>query len=171
MLSGFDSPTTVGVFTRLWLPAFGANDALTVKAAWQGIEGDGPLAYALDFGWTQPRGYLHFVEDYAVWPDDNVGLSLQYATPLCYPDVGISGVVLLKRVRLGVFADAMAWRGLDSMGGERWSGMVTCGGDVWIDTSWFRLPSQGDLSLRVSLYKDALHKGAPVVSAGVNVNF
>lgn len=171
MLAGFDSPTTVGVFTRLWLPAFGANDALTVKAAWQGIEGDGPLAYALDFGWTQPRGYLHFVEDYAVWPDDNVGLSLQYATPLCYPDVGISGVVLLKRVRLGVFADAMAWRGLDSMGGERWSGMVTCGGDVWIDTSWFRLPSQGDLSLRVSLYKDALHKGAPVVSAGVNVNF
>ena len=171
MLAGFDTPTTVGVFARALLPGFGANDGFTVKASWQGIEGDGPVGYSLDFGWAQPRGFNHFVGSYPYWPDDNAGLSVQYATPLCYPDVGVSGVMLLKRIRLSLFADGMTWRGLNGIGRSAYGLMATCGGDLYLDTSWFRLPSEGDLSLRLSLYEDALHWGRPVISGGVSVNF
>ena len=171
MLGGFESPTTVGLFARAYLPAFGANDGFTLKVSWQGIEGNGPLNYALDFGWGAPRGFDHFMDSHPYWPDDNVGLSLQYATPLCYPDVGISGVVLLKRVRLAVFADGLAWRGLDSVGRSTYGAMATCGGDLYLDTSWFRLPSEGDLSVRLSLYEDAIRWGRPVISGGVSVSF
>ena len=171
MMGGFESPTTVGVFGRVYTPAFGANDGFTVKASWQGIEGNGPVGYALDFGWGHPRGFDHFVENYPYWPDDNVSLSVQYNTPLCYPDVGVSGVVLLKRVRLGLFADGMAWRGLNGLGRSAMGVMATCGGELWLDTSWFRLPSEGDLSIRLALYEDAIHWGVPVISGGVSVNF
>ena len=170
-VAGFDCPTTVSLFARAYLPGFGANDGFTMKASWQGIEGDGPLNYAVNFGWGEPRGFSHFVGKHPYWPDDNVGLSLQYATPLCYPDVGVSGVVLLKRVRLSLFADGLAWRGLNSLGQSALGAMATCGGDLYLDTSWFRLPSEGDLSLRLSLYEDAIHWGRPVISGGVSVNF
>ena len=111
------------------------------------------------------------MENYPYWPDDNVGLSVQYNTPLCYPDVGVSGVVLLKRVRLGLFADGFAWRGLNGLGRSAMGVMATCGGELWLDTSWFRLPSEGDLSIRLALYEDAIHWGVPVISGGVSVNF
>lgn len=171
MLGGFETPTTVGAFVRAYLPGFGLNDGLTLKGSWQGIVGNGPLGYSLDFRWGQPRGFERFVGNYNYWPDDNTSLSLQYSTPLCYPDVGIKGVVLLKRVRLSLFADGLLWRGLNQMGASEIDGMVTVGGDVWLDTSWFRLPAEGDLSLRVSCYADALHRDRPMISVGAGINF
>lgn len=167
MLGSFDAPTTIGLFARAYTPAFGANDGFTLKASWQGIEGDGPLGYALDFGWLIPRGVRS-----TIYPDDMVGGSVQYDTPLCYPDWGASGVVMLKRVRLSLFADTL-WGRVPTAEGEprKWSDATTFGGDLWLDTSWLRLPEQGDLTLRIGCYFDRHEWHKPTFSAGVNLNF
>lgn len=167
MLSAFSSPTTVGLFARAYTPAFGANDGFTLKASWQGIEGDGPLGYALDFGWLVPRGMIT-----AIYPDDLVGGSVQYDTPLCYPDWGVSGIVMVKRVRASLFVDTLWGREPTAEGTPRkWSDATTFGADLWIDTSWLRLPEQGDLTLRVGCYIDRHEWQKPTFSAGINLNF
>ncbi len=158
--------TSYGLFGRLYTPAFGANDGFTVRASYQGIGGSGPLGYSLNFGWLNPRGIRT-----VVYPDDQVGLSLQYDTPLCYPDVGISGVVLLKRLRLSLFAETLQGRLWTESGERVWRGAKCVGADLWADTSWLRLPEQGDLTIKVGAYFDLDEWRKPTFTAGLNLNF
>lgn len=165
-LSTMETPTTIGLFTRAYTPAFGANDGFTWKASYQGLLGSGPLGYAVNFGWLEPRGLRT-----TVYPDDQIGVGLQYDTPLLYPDRGIGGIVLLKRVRASLFVESLQGRLWMSDGRRVWQGATTFGGDIWLDTSWLRLPSQGDLSFRLGCYFDAKEVSKPTFSAGFGVNF
>lgn len=164
-LEPFVTPYTVGLFGRAYTPAFGANDGFTWCASWQGIEGNGPLGYAPQFNWLIPRGART-----SVYPDNLTGLSVQYDTPLCYPDWGWSGVVLVKRLRLGAFVDTL-WGFLSNGTRSVSSNITTVGCDLRVDTSWLRLPSQGDLTLRVGCYFDVRDLGHPTPSFGIGTNF
>lgn len=166
ILHGIETPTTFGAFARAYVPGFGANDGFTLKASWQDIMGNGPVGYALDFGWMQPRGMRT-----ALFPDERIGGGVEYNTPLCYPDVGWSGVVLLKRVRATLFAEGLYGRLWTKDGSKRWGGSVTFGTDVWLDTSWLRLPDQGDLTFKLGLYVDPNHWNEPTITGGLNLNF
>lgn len=165
-LAPFATTTTAGLFARAYTPAFGANDGFTWKASYQGIMGSGPLNYSVDFGWLAPRGLRT-----QIYPDDQLGFGVQYDTPLCYPDRGIEGIVMLKRVRGSLFAEGLAGRLWTDSPTPIWDGTVCVGGDVWLDTSWLRLPEQGDLSFRVGCYFDLREPSKPTFSAGFNVNF
>lgn len=162
----FATPTTLGAYLRAYTPTFGLNDGFTLRASWQGFEGDGALNYALDFGWLTPRGGRT-----TIYPDDQLGGSVQYDTPLCYPDWGVSGVVMVKRLRASLFVDTL-WGRLWTESGRRvWSDATTFGADLWADTSWLRLPEQGDLTLRLGLYFDIRHLSKPTIAGGLNLNF
>jgi hypothetical protein len=156
----------VGLFARAYTPAFGANDGLTWKASYQDILGSGPLNYSIDFGWLIPRGLRT-----QIYPDDQIGLGVQYDTPLLYPDRGIEGIVLLKRVRGSLFAESLMGRLWTDSPKAIWDGTVCVGGDVWLDTSWLRLPDQGDISFRLGCYFDTRELSKPTFSAGFSVNF
>lgn len=161
-----ETPVTWGLYTRFFAPAFGANDGFTMRASYQGIVGSGPLGHSLDFGWLTPRGILSMV-----YPDDRIGGSVQYDVPLCYPDWGVSGVVMIKRVRASLFVDTLWGRLWMEDGSRKWEGATTFGGDVFVDTSWLRLPSQGDLSLKFGLYFDTQHLAKPTFTSGFALNF
>lgn len=165
-LVGFETPTTWALFARAYTPAFGANDGFTLKASWQDIAGEGPLNYALDFGWLQPRGVRS-----TIYPDDMIGGSVQYDTPLCYPDWGVKGLVSIKRLRLGLFVDSL-WGRVPTAEGEprKWEDATTFGADLWIDTSWLRLPEQGDVTFRVGCYFDRKVLLKPTITGGVALN-
>lgn len=165
-LQSFETPTTIGAYLRAYTPAFGLNDGFTLRASWQGIVGNGPLNYMLDFGWLSPRGSRT-----QVYPDDLLGGSLQYDAPLAYPDWGIKGVVMIKRLRGSLFVDTLWGRLWKADGKNEWSDTTTFGADLWIDTSWFRLPEQGDLTFRVGSYFDIRHLSKPTISGGLNLNF
>ncbi len=165
-LMPFESPTTLGVYARINTPAFGANDGFTVRASYQDIVGNGPIGCALDFGWLSPRGMRS-----SVYPDDLVGGSVQYDAPLCYPDLGIRGVVMLKRVRASLFVDTLWGRLWTEDGSRQWGGATTFGGDVYLDTSWLRLPPQGDLSIKLGLYFDTQFLSEPTFTGGLALNF
>ncbi len=165
-LAPFQTTTTVGLFARAYTPAFGANDGLTWKASYQDILGSGPLNYSIDFGWLIPRGLRT-----QIYPDDQIGLGVQYDTPLLYPDWGVEGIVLLKRVRGSLFAESLMGRLWTNSPKAIWDGTVCVGGDVWLDTSWLRLPDQGDISFRLGCYFDTRELSKPTFSAGFSVNF
>ena len=156
----------MGAFLRAYTPAFGANDGFTLRASWQDIVGNGALNYSLDFGWLVPRGART-----EVYPDDLVGYSVQYDTPLCYPDWGAKGVVMLKRVRASLFIDSLWGRMWREDKARVWSDATTFGTDLWFDTSWLRLPEQGDLTIRLGLYFDSRELSKPTLSGGLNLNF
>ncbi len=162
----FDTPTTLGAYLRAYTPAFGLNDGFTLRASWQGFEGNGALNYALDFGWLTPRGMRSTVS-----PDDTIGGSVQYDVPLCYPDWGASGIVMIKRVRASLFVDTLWGRVWREDGARMWSDATTLGVDLWADTSWLRLPEQGDLTFRVGCYFDRRYLSKPTFSGGLNLNF
>lgn len=165
-LESFETPTTIGAYLRAYTPAFGLNDGFTMRASWQNFLGSGALNYALDFGWLSPRGIRS-----VVYPDDLFGGSLQYDTPLTYPDWGLKGIVMVKRLRASLFVDTL-WGRLWTESGERaWSDATTFGVDLWADTSWLRLPEQGDLTLRLGCYFDVRHLSKPTISGGLNLNF
>ena len=165
-LMPFESPVTVGAYARINTPAFGANDGFTLRASYQGIMGDGPLGTALDFGWLKPRGVRS-----SVYPDDVMGGSLQYDVPLCYPDLGIRGIVMLKRVRMSLFVDTLWGRMWTEDGSRKWGDATTFGGELYLDTSWLRLPSQGDLSIKLGLYFDTRFLSEPTFTSGFALNF
>ena len=165
-LAPFETTSTVGAFLRAYTPAFGANDGFTLRASWQDIVGNGALNYSLDFGWLVPRGART-----EVYPDDLVGYSVQYDTPLCYPDWGAKGVVMLKRVRASLFVDSLWGRMWREDKARVWSDATTFGTDLWFDTSWLRLPEQGDLTIRLGLYFDSRELSKPTLSGGLNLNF
>lgn len=162
----FATPSTLAAYMRAYTPAFGLNDGFTLRASWQDVMGSGPLNYALDFAMLLPRGQLTMV-----YPDDQIGGSLQYDTPLCYPDWGISGIVMLKRVRASLFIDSLWGRVWTESGRRLWSDATTFGTDLWLDTSWLRLPEQGDLTIRVGCYFDTRALSKPTISGGLNLNF
>lgn len=165
-IASFETTTTIGAYMRAYTPAFGLNDGFTLRASWQGIEGNGALNYTLDFGWISPRGMRS-----EVYPDDLWGGSLQYDTPLAYPDWGAKGIVMVKRLRASLFVDTL-WGRLWTESGERvWSDATTFGVDLWADTSWLRLPEQGDLTLRLGCYFDTRHLSHPTITGGLNLNF
>lgn len=167
-----NTPTTIGAFARFYLPGFGANDGFMARVSYQDILGRGPLNYALNFSWLTPRGsHLVAAEDVA-WPDSQVGGSLQYSAPLCYPDVGVTGVMLLKRVRYNLFVDALVGKRPVSGGVVGYRGYFTTGADLYADTSWFRLPEQADVSLRLSCYYVPIAREQKVsLSVGANISF
>lgn len=166
-LAAIETPLTVGAFVRGYLPGFGANDGFTVEGFWQDICGDGPLSTALGLGWLQPRG-LRTV----IYPDENVAASLQYNTPLWYPDRGIEGIVLIKRLSLSLFADGIVGRlWTEDRGVRMMDGTVTFGANLTVDSSWLRLPEQGDLTFRAGIYFDARDLAHPTPSFGMNLNF
>lgn len=166
VVHGIETPTTFGLFARAYLPGFGANDGLTVKASWQDIMGSGPIGYALNFEWLKPRGLQT-----TILPDEQIGGSIEYSAPLCYPDVGVEGIVLLKRVRGSLFADALYGKVWTKDKSKQWSGVVTFGGELWLDTSWLRLPDQGDLTFRLGCYIDPYNWRKPTFTGGLNLNF
>lgn len=165
-LASFETTTTVGLLAKANTPAFGANDGFTLKASYMGIEGSGPLGYSVNLAWLTPRGLRT-----TVYPDDQIGYSLQYDVPLLYPDRGIKGLVMLKRVRGSLFVEGLQGRIWTSDGSRVWRGATTFGGDIWLDTSWLRLPPQGDLSFRVGCYFDTQELQKPTFSGGFSVNF
>ena len=165
-----ETPTTLGLFGRIYTPGFGLNDSFTIRASYQNVEGNGPLNYAVNLGWLTPRGSTHF-DDTRALPDNQVGASVEYITPLCYPEVGIEGIVLLKQVSLSLFGDLLVAGANYKVGGYMYKGPWSVGANLMADTSWLRLPSQGDLSLRASCYFVSGHLGRPVLSAGASVAF
>ncbi|MBO7198234.1 MAG: hypothetical protein J6V28_05520 [Tidjanibacter sp.] len=160
------TPTTVGLFARAYTPAFGRNDGFTLRASYQDICGSGPLGYSVDFGWLQPRGLRT-----TIYPDDQIGYSVQYNTPILYPDWGLRGIFLLKRISVGLFADGLYGRLWMEDKSRRWDGTTTFGLDLQMDTSWLRLPDQGDLTIRAGLYIDPRDPSHPTPSFGLNLNF
>ncbi len=165
-LAPFATTTTVGLLARAYTPAFGVNDGFTLKASYMGIEGSGPLGHTVDFGWLTPRGLRA-----TIYPDDRVGYSVQYDTPICYPDAGLSGIVMLKRIRASLFVEGLYGRLWTESGARLWRGTSTFGSDVWFDTSWLRLPKQGDITFRVGFYFDPTDLLNPTISGGFNLNF
>ncbi len=165
-----ETPATLGLYGRLYTPAFGLNDGFTIRATYQNIVGNGPLNYAVNMGWLTPRGSTHFEDTYAL-PDNQVGASVEYCTPLCYPEVGIEGIVLLKRLSLSLFGDVLVAGANYTDGGFMYKGPWSVGANLMADTSWLRLPEQGDLSLRLSCYLVGGHLNRPVFSAGASVAF
>ena len=165
-LTSFETPTTIGAYLRAYTPAFGLNDGFTLRASWQSFEGNGALNYALDFGWLTPRGIRT-----QVYPDDLFGGSLQYDTPLAYPDWGAQGIVMIKRLRGSLFVDTLCGRVWTESGERVWSDATTFGVDLWADTSWLRLPEQGDLTFRLGCYFDTRHLSHPTIAGGLNLNF
>lgn len=162
----FATPTTWGVFARLFTPAFGANDGFTLRASYQDIAGSGPLGYALNFGWIKPRG-----QRTSVYPDDMIGGSVQYDVPICYPDWGVSGIVQIKRLRGSLFVDTLWGRLWMADGSRRWGDATTCGGELYVDTSWLRLPEEGDVTFKVGLYFDTRELLKPTFTGGLALNF
>ena len=165
-LAPFETTASVGLYAQAYTPAFGANDGFTWKAFYQGILGSGPLNYSVDLGWLTPRGLRT-----QIYPDDQLGWSVQYTTPLLYPDRGIEGIVMLKRVRGALFVESLSGRLWTSDRSIRRDGTVTLGGEMWLDTSWLRLPEQGDLSFRLGCYFDSRELSKPTFSGGFSVNF
>ena len=165
-LAPFQTPTTWGAFARFYTPAFGANDGFTLRASYQDIAGSGPLGYALNFGWLIPRG-----QRTSIYPDDMIGGSVQYDTPVCYPDWGVSGIVMIKRVRALLFVDTLWGRMWMEDGSRRWGDATTFGGDIYVDTSWLRLPEEGDLTIKLGLYFDTCAFTKPTFTGGLALNF
>lgn len=166
VLTPFETPTTWGAFARFYLPAFGANDGFTLRASYQDIAGSGPIGYALNFGWLTPRG-----QRTSIYPDDMIGGSVQYDVPLCYPDWGWSGVVMIKRVRASLFVDSLWGRLWMEEGVRRWTDATTFGTDIFVDTSWLRLPEEGDVTFKMGLYFDTRELLKPTFTGGLALNF
>lgn len=167
------TPVTCGIYAKFYTPAFGRNDGFTLRFAHTDITGNGPLNYAVDFGWLVPRGSTRFTDKF-VWPDNRYGASVDYVAPLWYPDAGIPGVVLLKRVRMSLFGDYLQGDKITAgPTGPQWTRSVafSFGGNLCFDTSWFRLPQEADMALQLSCYLVGGHEDSPVFGVGVEMNF
>ncbi len=166
-----ETPLTVGLYGRVQTPGLGLNDGFTLRASYQNILGNGPVNYAVNLGWMSVRGAAHFEDTAYVLPDNQVGASVEYCTPLCYPNVGLEGIVLLKRLSLSLFGETLMAGANYKDGGWGYKGPWSVGANLVADTAWLRLPEQGDLGLRLSCYFVSGHLHRPVFSAGASVAF
>ena len=90
--------SVMSLFGRAYLPGIGPNHAITLRANYQDILGEGYYTYFL--GDLQPRGLRS-----SILPIDYYALSADYEAPIFYPDRGLRGVLLIKRVRAAIGYD------------------------------------------------------------------
>ncbi|MBN1415490.1 MAG: hypothetical protein JW973_10350 [Bacteroidales bacterium] len=75
--------------------------------------------------------------------------SVDYALPLCYPDLGIGSIVYLKRIRTNLFADFGT--GKDAIINKTY---FSSGIDLLFDVNVFRLLAEIDLGIRVAVTRN-----------------
>ncbi len=113
--------------------------------------------YTFESGGVYPRGYA-----YAEQSGVLVG-SLDYRLPLGYPDVGLGGLVYVKRLKADLFYD----HGIVGEGGE-FSMMRSAGLELVADTSFLRSLGALGLGVRASWLID---EGAPSVEPVLGGSF
>lgn len=166
-----DNLTTVSLLGRIYLPGIGRHHSLALRANYQNLLGSG--TYVQSFTDLVPRGLSS-----APLPMDYRAAAVDYQLPLCYPDWGLRGIFLLKRIRLNVYYDYAQYRNylMSRFAKNQWGLPATMhrstawsyGGTLYLDTSLLRLPSQADLAIALSLYCPS-DKSKPQFSLGVTL--
>ncbi len=152
-----DSETSaVSLYGRLYAPGLAANHSLSLRANYQDLLGRGYYTWYLSD--LFPRGTAG-----SLLPVDYSAFSVDYELPLFYPDGGIRGLVLLKRVRGGIGYDYAQYTsyfastrslneaGLPNIFNQR-SAVYSIGGSIVLDMVPLRMPSAAQFSLRLQLF-------------------
>lgn len=161
--SNFASLATL--FGRLWLPGILPHNSIEVAASYQNSiggyrfpNGYRPLMYCSSQ--LTPRGYTSA----EIVAQDYSACSLNYRLPLCYPEWGISSLLYIKRIRLGVGYDAAQF----NYRGNRYA-LWSVGGEVAFDFNLLRMPSAATSSLTISCFRPK--KGGSWISASLGLPF
>lgn len=160
-----DFASLATLFGRVWLPGLLPHNSIEVAASYQNSiggyrfpNGYRPLMYRS----TQllPRGY----SSAEIISQDYTSLSLNYRLPLCYPEWGISSLLYIKRIRLGVGYDAARFNDR----GNRYA-LWSVGGEVAFDFNLLRMPASATSSLTISCFRPK--KGGSWISASLGLPF
>lgn len=164
--------SVVSLFGRAYLPGIGPNHAITLRANYQDILGEGYYTYFL--GDLQPRGLRS-----SILPIDYYALSADYEAPLLYPDRGLRGVLLIKRVRAAIGYDLAYYTSFYARGDKlnddglpriykQKRSTTSVGGSVVFDVVPVRMPEQAEFSVRLSLFVPS-DTGKPYFGASVEM--
>jgi len=88
--------SAVTLKTSLYLPGFLPDNGIKIRYE---KEKQYPVRFVYGNRITLPRGYLN------LFSEDVDFISLDYVLPLLYPDLSISSLLFLKRIRTGLFYD------------------------------------------------------------------
>jgi len=137
---------SINVSANVFLPGLSANHSFHIDIDYQ--KENLLDAYRFSDGFDYPRGY-----DLSIRRDRYVKIGINYALPLWYPDVAVSGLAFLKRVKSTFFYD----HGLMTIGQfpftDRTDLMRSAGVELGFDFRFLRL-LEIDLGLRYSYLID-----------------
>jgi len=104
----YKAGSVFGIHTKLYFPGIGKHHAISIDNDWQNIINGNPIKsqtgnyyryYRLNNVFRYPRGYsdIYFDQLYA--------FRLNYMMPIWNPDLALSGLAYVKRLRLNLFHD------------------------------------------------------------------
>ena len=170
-LSGRET-SVLSLFSRAYTPGIGPNHAITLRAAYQDILGEGYYTHFISD--LQPRGLRS-----PILPVGYYAFSADYEAPLFYPDRGLRGVLLVKRIRAAIGYDFATYTSYYTKAGAvksdglpiiypRRSATTSFGGSVVFDVVPVRMPEQAEFSVRLSLFVPS-DTGKPYFGASVEM--
>ncbi len=130
----------------LYLPGIGPNHSLSFEADYQKerlLD-----SYRFSDGFNYPRGY-----DLSLRRDQFLKFGLNYAFPIWYPDVAVSGLAFLKRVKANLFYDHGLMTVSEFPFSDRTDLMRSAGIELGFDCRFLRL-LEVDLGVRYSYLMD-----------------
>ncbi len=153
------------LFGRVWLPGILPHNSIELAASYQNSMGGyrfpndyRPLMYRS--AQLLPRGY----SSSEIVAQDYLSFSGTYRLPLCYPEWGISSLLYIKRIRLGVGYDAAQFNNRGNHY-RLWS----VGGEVAFDFNLLRMPAAATSSLTLSCFRP--ERGGTWIAASLGLPF
>lgn len=138
---------TWSAFGRVYVPGLYAHHSLMLRGA---LQRQSIKTWGIRQKELFPRG-----ASYRIVPERYWSMSGDYQLPVWYPDGGIESVLYFKRVRVNVWGDFARYRDVK----RRWRNITSYGVDLTLDVVPFRLPSNMNTSITISIRKPSTEKG------------
>lgn len=135
-------------YARAYLPGITLHHGVMLRA---GVQQQSAKPYLFKYKELFPRG-----ADYEFRARNYYAGSVDYFLPLCYPDTGVSGLFFVKRIRLGLGADAARYT---SFGEGTTRNLTSYGGEIAFDFTVFRAASITQTTIKFSLFKPSDRSG------------
>lgn len=114
--------------SRIYLPGFGLNHSFAITTSYQKERIFNKYQFSDGFGY--PRGYG------APLNDEAFKIGVDYMFPIAYPDIGLAGIIYLKRLRMNLFYDlGQSW--IDGV--DYTNNFNSIGTDLHFDVTTFNL--------------------------------
>lgn len=132
---------------RGYLPGFVRPHSLMLRVA---ANTQTAAEYNYVYKTLYPRGATLYRETHQY-----AAVSADYAFPVCYPDIGIPGIVYFKRITMNLTGDYAKYNDFDNLTYSAWS----YGAEITFEINPISLPASTKTSITINIYKPSDRNG------------